>query len=136
MASEITHTTPIHLNIAPLIDMVFLLLIFFLLTSNFILEEGIKLSLPVATSSQVHQEEEIIVSVDRENLITINQQPVDMSSFVSALQKVIQGRTDQPVVLKADREIKFGKAIAVLDAVKSARVKKIIIATEIEKEKK
>ena len=67
-----------HLNIAPLIDVVFLLLIFFMLSSHFITQPGIKISLPEAATTKLHPEEDIIISIAEDNNLYLNEKQVTL----------------------------------------------------------
>jgi biopolymer transport protein ExbD len=126
------HYQQIQLNIAPLVDMVFLLLIFFLLTSSFILNEGIKISLPEAKSSQMQDRKEITVSITKDGEIFLNGKEVNLDGLFQRLTVMIKKDPGKAVIIKADKKIILEKAVRVLDAVKLAGATKIVVATEME----
>lgn len=123
----------IRLKITPLIDMVFLLLIFFLLTSSFVLQEGIKIDLPSAKSSEIQQEKEIVISITKDNQIYLSQRQVDLETLSQGLAKIIRQNPNKPVVIRADKGIILGMAIKVLDTARLSGAKRVVISTKIEK---
>lgn len=123
----------IRLKITPLIDMVFLLLVFFLLTSSFVLQEGIKVDLPSAKSSEIQQEKEIVISITKDNEIYLNQRQVDLETLSQGLVEIIKEDPNKPVVIRADKGIILEMAVKVLDIVRLSGAKRVVISTKIEK---
>ncbi len=115
------------LDIAPLIDVIFLLLIFFMLTSSFIFQPGIKINLPKALTSEVIQRENLIIIITEGNLLYINERPVDTEELSSRLK--IAARESKPILIKADRRVSLGKIVEVWDLCRREGVQKINIAT-------
>ncbi|MCK9432436.1 MAG: biopolymer transporter ExbD [Candidatus Omnitrophica bacterium] len=118
-----------ELNIAPLIDVVFLLLLFFMLTANFVISPGIKLDLPSASSSRPHQEETAVVSVSRNGEIYLNENKVSLSGLPGGLKKILAQAEKKTVVIKADENVNFGLAVEVLDIAKQASAEGVVIST-------
>ncbi len=120
-----------HLDIAPLIDIVFLLLIFFMLTANFIMQPGIKITLPDAKISQP-QEEVIIVFISESGQIYLNEKQVDIDSLENALKVKLQEvqKKTKTVVIKADKKIDLGLAVRVMDMAKGAGAEGLTISTK------
>jgi len=116
-----------RLDIAPLIDVVFLLLIFFMLTSSFIFQPGIRVNLPKAVTSEVLHKELLIVTITEKNEVFINERPVSGDELVSRI--TIAARDEQPLLIKADRATNLGKVIEVWDICRQVDVKQINIAT-------
>jgi biopolymer transport protein ExbD len=75
------------INITPLIDMVFLLLIFFLLTSSFIIDRGIKINLPKAVSSETAPDNRITVAIDSTGAVFVDNEPLLIESLPDKLKK-------------------------------------------------
>jgi len=115
------------LDIAPLIDVIFLLLIFFMLTSSFIFQPGIKINLPKALTSEVIQRENLIIVITDDNALYINERPVDTEELSSRLK--IAARESKPILIKADRKVSLGKIVEVWDLCRREGVQKINIAT-------
>ncbi len=120
----------IQAPLTSLIDIVFMLLIYFMLTTNFMVDEGIKIKLPQAKASAPQKSEEITVYVDREGKAYLNEKPVPHDRLFSMLKEKIGSRTDQLVIVKADRAVMLNKAVKVMDLAKAAGAARLCLATE------
>ena len=116
-----------RLDIAPLIDVVFLLLIFFMLTSSYIFQPGIRVNLPRAVTSEVLHRELLVITVTSDNKVYINERPITGEELLSRI--TIASRDEQPLLIKADKEADLGKVIEVWDLCRKVEVKQINIAT-------
>lgn len=116
-----------QLDIAPLIDVVFLLLIFFMLTSSFIFQPGIKINLPKAVTSEVIQERNLVITINANNVIYLSNRPVTLKQLKVQLQKAV--KEDRPLLIKADRESSLGKVVQVWDLCREIGLTQINIAT-------
>jgi biopolymer transport protein ExbD len=116
-----------HLDMAPLIDIVFLLLIFFMLTSSFIFQPGIRVDLPKAVTSEVLHKGLLVVIVDEKNRIYINEKNVGKDEMVNIIVDAAQG--EQSLLIKADKNADLGTIIEVWDVCRQADVNQINIAT-------
>lgn len=124
-----------HLDIAPLIDIVFLLLIFFMLTANFIIEPGIKITLPSAQSAKKQKTQHLVVFIGEGGNVYLNKQEVDIASLGGLLEKKIDKSEEKIVTLKADTKIDLGLAVKTIDIARSAGAKDVVIVTELTKDK-
>ena len=113
-----------------LIDIVFLLLIYFLLTTNFMVEEGIKIKLPRAKASKPQTEQTITVYVDREGRSYLFNEEVSIGHLFTRLKEMIGGQKDKLVVVRADRSVILNKAVKVMDIAKAAGAGRLCLATE------
>ena len=120
-----------HLDIAPLIDIVFLLLIFFMLTANFIMQPGIKLALPQAATAKPQEEENIIVFITKDNRVYLNDREINIGELREALEKKLKTAEKKIVILKADEKINLGLAVKVMDIAKEAGTEGLVISTQI-----
>lgn len=116
-----------QLDIAPLIDVVFLLLIFFMLTSNFIFQPGIKVSLPKAITSEVISSENLIVTVSGQDLIFLNEKPITISDLVAELK--VAARENKSLLIKADTRSSLGRVVEIWDICRELGIAQINIAT-------
>lgn len=119
-----------HLNIAPLIDVVFLLLIFFMLSSYFVMQPGIKVTLPTASTSKLYPEEDIIISITSDDRLYMNEQPVTLTSLLGQLQIVLKESKTRTVIVKADEKIDLGLAVRVMDIAREAKADGVVISTK------
>lgn len=120
-----------HLDIAPLIDIVFLLLIFFMLTAHFIVQPGIEITLPTAKAAEPREAEDIIISITKENEIFLNDKWIDISELKDSLEEKLELSSKKTVILKADEKINLGLAVKIMDIAKQANAKELVISTKI-----
>ena len=116
-----------ELDMAPMIDVVFNLLIFFMLTSNFVFQPGIKVSLPRAITSEVISSENIVVTVTGQDLLFLNDKPITINELVDKLKQSV--RADQSLLLKADTNASLGRVVEIWDLCRGLGIPQINIAT-------
>lgn len=117
------------LNIAPLVDCVFLLLIFFLLTSSFIGEAGLAIDLPESASAAVIEETGIVISLSEDGDVLVNGRPTTVQGLRAAAAEAAARTGKDHAVLKADHEVRLGLLTRVMDEIKAAGIKGIDIQT-------
>jgi biopolymer transport protein ExbD len=122
----------VQLPLTPLIDIVFLLLIYFLLTTNFLVDEGIKIKLPQAKASAPQTEKEITVYVDKQGRAFLENEEVSLAMLFDRLKEIIGGKENRLVVIRADRAVILNKAVKVMDVAKAAGAGRLCLATEKE----
>ena len=115
-----------NLDIAPLIDVVLLLLIFFMLTSSFISQPGIRINLPKAVTSEAIHEESLVITITDKN-IYLGDKKISLKDLKSSLK--FSARRDQPLLIKADEQVALGKVVEVWDLCRDAGISRINIAT-------
>ena len=116
--------------LTPLIDIVFLLLIYFLLTTNFMVEEGVNIKLPQAKASAPQIEEEITVYIDQEGRVLLKNKEVSLPKLFDALKEMIGESPEKVVMVKADRSVTVDKVVKVMDVAKAAGAGRLVLATE------
>jgi len=122
--------TDASLDITPIVDTVFNLLIFFALSLNFIITPGIKVNLPDAVTEEIIRErEEVIIVMDKNDSIFINSNPVSVDQISSVLSKSAQKNKDTLVIIQADQEVSHGKVVRMMDTAKRAGITQLAIAT-------
>ncbi|MEW5766739.1 MAG: biopolymer transporter ExbD [bacterium] len=121
------------LDITPLIDVVFLLLIFFLLSSSFIMQPGIKVKLPEATTDDIKTKKDIFVTIARDDTYFLNEESISLAALPDKLRVLAAKEADQLLIIKADREVKHGRVVEVMDIAKKAGIDRLAIATEPKK---
>ncbi len=124
-----------EINITPLIDVVFLLLIFFMVSTTFERESEIKITLPDASEEQVEAKFNVVmVRIDANERIYIDDQPLlnsQISTIRDALREHVRELDDPPVVIRADAEVSHQSVIRVMDAARQSGLVKITFATRI-----
>ncbi|NBS14366.1 MAG: biopolymer transporter ExbD [Verrucomicrobia bacterium] len=102
------------IDMAPLIDVVFLLLIFFMLTSSFSLP-SLQIKLPTAQGQPDSSPEVILVAVDAQGTISIQGQPVPLPLFEERLRVLASGQTDRKIHFRGDRGMDYGLFVELMD---------------------
>ena len=126
--------TQIHkgqLDIAPLIDIVFQLLIFFMLTSNFVLQTGIKVNLPRAITSEVINSQNIVVTITGQDLLFLDEKPISIKELEGILKEA--ALSNKNVLLKADGGSSIGRVVEIWDMCRDLGISQINIATNNKK---
>jgi len=119
----------LSLDMAPLIDIVFQLLIFFMLTSSF-LNPALRLDLPKAVQTQVREREIHIISVDKEGQIFINNRSVKMEAFQSALSRELEKDPKKSIHIRGDQEMPYKYFVSIMDMARQAGATQINIVHE------
>jgi len=115
------------ISIAPLVDCVFLLLIFFLLTSTFSQREAVRIRLPAMTTSSKIEKEGTVVVVERDGTISLGGRTVALADLEPALRQA--RKKSGRALIVADRGVVFSRVTDVLDAARRAGVLRVAIAT-------
>jgi biopolymer transport protein ExbD len=118
------------LNMTPMIDIVFLLLIFFLLTTNFITQEGINVNLPNARSTALQTKEEITIYITREGRFFIKDEEFNEEKLYKRLKSLVGDDPGKLVTIRADKDVVLNTVVKVMDTIKSSGAEKLCIATE------
>jgi len=117
------------INVTPFVDVMLVLLIIFMVTAPMMME-GVNVSLPEATSKPlVSDKKPLIVNIDSENRIFINDFKVTVDGLGEKLNKILVGRKDREVYLKADKDISYGMVVRVMSEIKEAGVEKLGMVT-------
>jgi biopolymer transport protein ExbD len=116
-----------QIDIAPLIDIVFQLLIFFMLTSSFIIQPGIKVKLPRAVTSESIKSENIELIVTSESVIYMNGKVVTLAELKQLFKQVaIRG---QSILIKSDKNAPLGRVVDIWDLARDLGISQVNIAT-------
>lgn len=122
---------PLQINIVPLIDVMFALLTFFIISSLFLTQsEGISVNLPKATTAQIQHSTEITVSIDAEGHLALNRQPIELDTLEGGVRKLIKPNQESLIVLNADKEVKHGEVVQVMDRLRNIKEASLAIATQ------
>ncbi len=118
-----------ELNMAPLIDVIFQQLIFFMLTSSFIMQPGIRINLPRAETTESVREQEVFVSVSEKGVIFFRDNPVTPEQLASLLSRESSRSGGVVLILKGDRMSQHGDVVKVMDIARRSGINRIAIAT-------
>lgn len=121
----------VDINMSPLIDMVFLLLIFFMVTSVFVEETGVEIQKPRATSAQDLENKSILVAITQEGKVIYGGQAIGVNGVRGLVTRLLKSR-EMPVILLADENASAGVLVDIIDECKLAGAKQVSIATDRE----
>jgi biopolymer transport protein ExbD len=131
MAYEPRHRSNTVLNLTPLIDIVFLLLVFFMLTAHFIEDQALDITLPKASSSKpIEKDEYVEVVLTPEGELHIGGNHVAKESLEEAIRDALSGPDKRFVRLRGDQESNLGMVVHIMDAARKAGAESIDILTE------
>ncbi len=115
-------------DITPMLDVVFIMLIFFIVTATFIKEAGIDVDKPSAATAVVQEKASILIAIDAEDKIWINRRQVDVRSVRSIVERLHAENPKGTVVIQADRDSRNDTLVRVMDASRRAGVYDIALA--------
>ncbi len=117
-------------NMTPLIDMVFLLLIFFVLSSHLISAQGFKIKLPKATHAQAHKSEDVVIFVRANEEILMGEDRVPMQDLQERLRARLEKSDSKTVIIKADETVNLKLTVRIMDIAKAANAGGLVLSTQ------
>ena len=119
------------LMIIPMIDIIFFLLVFFMIsTMTMVQQNTFKVGLPQASSDQLDMNQHVNITVMADGNIAFNKESLDKEQLIRRVQIELQRNPDLQVILNGDKDVNYGFVIETFDALKQAGVKKLSIAVE------
>lgn len=120
-----------EISMTPLIDTALTLLVIFMITAP-IVQNGIKVDLPFGKSKEVGAQQELVVTLRKDEKMFFNSYPVTKETLVNSVRKSVIQREDIPVYVKADKSVPYGKVIEIVDQLKFAGVHLVAMSTRSE----
>jgi len=122
-----------EINITPLLDLAFVLLIIFMITTP-LLENSVNLVIPSsgAANAPINPAQVQTISIDRQGIIKFDNKPVQIDELLSQLKELKQTNPEVAVVIRPDRELPVQKLMTLMDALQRAQISKVGIATKAE----
>lgn len=114
-------------DLTPFVNIFFLLLIFFIFTSSFIFQPGIKVKLPKAVTSEVIEQDSLVMVITKGDKVYLNDREISQDQIVSNLR--IIAKENVPLLIKADSDASLGKIVEIWDICRSEGVSQVNIAT-------
>lgn len=128
---SVTDTEEINeINISPLIDMVFILLIFFIVTTVFVEETGVDINRPEAASASMLEKNGILIAVTGKNQIVYGGREIGLSGVRPLVKRLTSQEPDMPVIIQADTASQTGTTVKVVDEAKLGGAKAVSVATD------
>ncbi|RPH98044.1 MAG: biopolymer transporter ExbD [Calditrichaeota bacterium] len=120
----------VNFSTISLTDIVMLLLIFFLLTSSFVVQPGIKIKLPKAATGVQDDSDKIYLTITQKERIYLNQVQISRDELADKLRQMLSKTPDKLIVIRADKDLSLEATIRVIDLAKLAGAERFMIATE------
>nr|VVV04516.1 Biopolymer transport protein ExbD [Aliivibrio wodanis] len=118
------------IDLTSMLDIVFIMLIFFIVTSSFVRESGVEVNRPQASNSVAQKETGIFVAITANNQVFIDKRHVDIERVEAVLEALYLDNPQANLVIQADRHAYNGTVVSVMDAAKGVGIKGIALATE------
>lgn len=118
-----------EVNMAPLIDMMFILLIFFLVTARFTKDTGIQIERPLAASAKTLEGSSVLVVVDRNDQIYVDDHPVEIASLRGMIRRALRDAPGVRVLVVSDAGARAGTLVRVYDECRLSGAKNVAVAT-------
>ena len=119
-----------------MVDMLFLILLFFLVTSTFMEQPNIKLELPSTKYAATSKLEARVLMISKDGQFLFQSKPVERKNLLTVLKNTFTKQDDKTLVLRADKSVPYGEIVYVMDTAKGAGLKRIIAPTIFEPEKR
>ena len=124
------------INVTPFVDVMLVLLVIFMVTAPMMLQ-GVEVDLPETTSQPLaSKKENLIISINNKNQVFINDFQVTLDFLQEKLKKILEGRENREVYLRADKEISYGFVVRIMSELKGAGVENLGMVTEPIRHKK
>lgn len=118
-----------EINLTPMLDVVFIMLIFFIVTTSFVKEAGIEVNRPSASTTQQKSEANILIAIRNNDEIWIDKRMVDLRAVRANLERLKATSSQNSIVIQSDKEAKTGVLVKVMDQVRLAGIQNISIST-------
>ena len=122
------HEDEAEINITPMLDVVFIMLIFFIVTTSFVKETGVQISRPSAQTATKVKKGNILIAIKDSGKIWINKREVELRAVRSVVEIMHAENPEGSAVIIADKGSRTGDLVTVMDQIKAAKVDKISIA--------
>jgi biopolymer transport protein ExbD len=121
-----------EINLTPMLDVTFIMLIFFIVTSSFVKEAGIDVSKPAAVTAEVKERGNILVAITEQGEIWVDKRPVDPRAVRANIERLHAENPQGSVVIQADKNSRNELLVVVMDAARDAGVFDVSIAASVE----
>ncbi|MFK7160642.1 biopolymer transporter ExbD [Marinospirillum sp. MEB164] len=119
-----------EVNLTPMLDVVFILLIFFIVTTSFVRESGIEVDPPQASTAEVQAQASILIAISPEGEIWLDREPVTLAALGPRVVRLQAESPQSSVVIQADRASRSGRLVEVMDRLRQAGVDRIALAAQ------
>ena len=122
---------PPKINILPMIDVIFAILVFFIVSSLYLTRfEGLPVNLPRASTAEVQKTQQITVSLDKQGKLTINSKPAQIEQLKAEIERLIEVESNTTVIINADRTVEHGRVVEAIDRIRQIPQVQLAIAAK------
>jgi biopolymer transport protein ExbD len=126
---------PPQINIAPMIDVVFALLTFFIMSSLVMTRsEGLPVNLPQAKTAKLQTSQQVVVTIDQGGNLSVNKQATSLAQLIQQIQVLLPTSKEPIVIINADERVSHGTVVAVMDQIRRIQGARLAIATQRSKQ--
>ncbi|MEQ1440319.1 biopolymer transporter ExbD [Fontimonas sp. SYSU GA230001] len=118
------------IDLTPMLDVIFIMLIFFIVTTTFVREAGIKVNRPAAKTAVKQEQTNILVAISPQGEIWIDKRRVDIRELRGIIQKLKSENPEAAVIIQADRDARAGLLVQAMDQARLAGVRDVAVAAE------
>ena len=126
--SQVSNNEENQIELTPMLDVVFIMLIFFIVTTSFVKESGIEVSRPNAKTAEKQERASIFIAIDNKGQIFLQKRKIDIDAVRANIEKLHAESPEGSVVIQADKASKTGILVKVMDQIRLAGVKNISVA--------
>ncbi len=118
-----------EIDMTPMLDIVFIMLIFFIVSTSFVREAGVEIERPVSSTAEVKENQGVMLAITANDEVWLDRQPVDVRMIRPTLERLKVEQPDLGVMIQADKDAKTGLLVEVMDQVKMSGVEQVAVAT-------
>jgi len=122
-----------QIDMTPMLDVVFIMLIFFIVTTSFVRESGVEVNRPSASTATEQSKAGIFVAVKDTGEIYIDRKQVDLQRVRASLERLVASQGEVGLVIQADEQTRHGIVVKVMDAAREAGIQQISVAAQADK---
>ena len=123
--------TPLQINIVPMIDVIFSILVFFIVSTLYLTRsEGLPVNLPTAETTQPLRQTQINVTISANGQIALNRKLIKLQNLENAVRSIVKPNAESVVVLNADEKVAYGQVVRVMDRLNQVAGVKVAIALQ------
>ena len=122
-----------EINLTPMLDIVFIMLIFFVVTTSFVKESGIEVNRPTAQTAERRDQGNILIAISPNGEIWIDKRAVDIRAVRAVVERLVAENPEGGVIIQGDREAQIGLLVKVMDQVRKAGIVNVSIAATADK---
>ena len=118
------------IDMTPMLDIVFIMLIFFIVTTSFVKEAGIEVNKPDASNATKQKSANIFIAINEDGDVWMDKREVDVERVRANIERMLAEQPTEVVIIQADEKAEHGKVVKVMDQVKAAGISRISVAAK------